>query len=427
MKPVIVEYPLGDDAPQSKLYYGIDVREALRLLPDQSVQMVATSPPYWGLRSYNVEGQLGLEETPQEYVENLVSVFREVRRVLRDDGVVWLNLGDSYVSTPTGNMGTKCGLDGVKSGSTRYAETVKTQYTKTQRPPVPAGMKMKDLVGIPWMVAFALRADGWYLRSDVIWAKNAVMPESVRDRPTKSHEYVFLLTKNERYFYDQDAIKEPHKFNRWSDRKIEDAAVLDSQYEGQAGKTSLLRGGATGFHPPGGRNKRTVWTVNPKPYKGSHFATWPEKLVEPMILAGSSEEGCCSSCGAPRVRVIEKKRIKGHNPVVTDDRKELHGPTYSRHKSAIPGGQSMVGYDARTVGWKPSCKCDAHTIPCTVLDPFSGSATTGLVAMKQGRNYIGIDINAEYLALATARLQERAAPEKVKEEDDEPNVLEFLT
>ena len=386
----------------------------------------------WGLRNYEVEGQLGLEDTPEEYVANLVAVFREIRRVLRDDGTAWLNLGDSYASTPTGNMGTKCGLHGAEDDASGYAETVRTQYTKTKRPPIPPGLKVKDLVGIPWRVAFALQADGWYLRSDVIWAKSAVMPESVRDRPTKNHEYVFLLTKKERYFYDQEAIREgltmkPQRRLKQRDSERDRAMRPDKKYLYELSEEPIQQGN------PGGRNKRTVWNVNPKPYKGAHFATWPEKLVEPMVLAGTSECGACAACGAPWQRIVTK-----------GEPDEDHKKSCGADKSGGYAGQAIKDYEGtgaenpsdvkrrileglrkRFYHWEPTCKCEANpTARCVVLDPFSGSATTGKVALEHGRDYVGIDLNADYLPLARARLTGRPAPEQ--DEDTEDSVLDLF-
>ena len=223
-----------------------DVRKVLKTLDDESVQCVVTSPPYWGLRDYGSEGQLGLEETPEEYVGNLVSVFQEVKRVLRKDGTVWLNLGDSFMD--------------------------------------------KSMVGIPWRVAFALQADGWYLRSDIIWNKPNPMPESIKDRPTKSHEYIFLLTKSKKYYYDNEAIKEP----------VQDSSIKRSMYGWDCDRPSTKNAsmGGEGIHTEkmgtrfvdlNGRNKRTVWKMNTKPYKEAHFATFPEELPETCIKAGTKK------------------------------------------------------------------------------------------------------------------------------------------
>ena len=253
-----------------------DCLEMLRTLPDASVQCCVTSPPYWGLRDYGVEGQLGLEATPDAYVQKMVEVFREVRRVLKDDGTCWLNLGDSYSGSgkgdnPNGKQGTNTG----------------TRFDSPTSGTVPVGLKAKDLVGIPWRVAFALQADGWYLRSDIIWHKPNPMPESVTDRPTKSHEYMFLLTKSERYFYDHEAIQEaltrPDEGGRKTPARFGGA---DKFVEAQ--KQSRLHSGNEYLGTANGkRNKRTVWTIATQPYAEAHFATFPPKLIEPCILAGS--------------------------------------------------------------------------------------------------------------------------------------------
>tara|TARA_R100001244_G_scaffold117879_1_gene87682 strand:+ start:20 stop:946 length:927 start_codon:yes stop_codon:yes gene_type:complete len=247
-----------------------DCREVLKTMPDKTYHTCVTSPPYWGLRDYGEDNQLGLEETPQEYVANLVEVFREVRRVLRDDGTVWLNLGDSYSSG-----GRKTTTNQTVRGDTDYGVT---------RPPVYKGIKPKDLVGIPWRVAFALQEDGWYLRQDIIWNKPNPMPESVKDRCTKSHEYIFLLSKKDKYYFDNESIKE-------------EAINKDNLSDSFVGKQ-----GTANYHVVSGgvgsdkkiydvKNKRSVWTVTTKPYKEAHFATYPPDLIEPCILAGCPEEG----------------------------------------------------------------------------------------------------------------------------------------
>lgn len=329
-----------------------DCIEQMRRLPDASVHTCVTSPPYFGLRDYGVDGQIGLEDTPEAFVARLVEVFREVRRVLRDDGTLWLNLGDSYAANRTYQVrstkgGPKHGI-GQSSGG------------KGSR--VPDGLKQKDLIGIPWRVAFALQADGWYLRQDIIWHKPNPMPESVRDRCTKAHEYIFMLSKRPRYYYDADAIKNPPS-----------EALLAQIQQGYAGTDSkdYGRGGAqsasgtksriienarkkmdkqrghsrrhAGFNDRWdamtkaeqaalGSNKRSVWTITTKPFNGAHFATFPPDLIEPCILAGCPEGG-------------------------------------------------------------------------TVLDPFGGSGTTAGVAMKHGRNAILCELNPEYAALVPARIE----------------------
>jgi len=249
-----------------------DCRESMRVLEPESVQVCVTSPPYWGLRDYGHAEQLGLERTPDEYVGKLVEVMREVRRVLRDDGTLWLNLGDSYTSTTKGSGGT----------SAKQVSKAGSFHNGSQR--LIPDTKPKDLVGIPWRVAFALQADGWWLRSDIIWAKPNPMPESVTDRPTKSHEYLFLLSKRERYYYDADAIKEPALFG--PSRPRDGVAPQGRKMLGHFGG---FRGGsrANDGDPSVGRNRRTVWTIPTQPYAGAHFAVMPEALVEPCILAGS--------------------------------------------------------------------------------------------------------------------------------------------
>ena len=285
-----------------------EATEALRLLPSGCCSTCVTSPPYYGLRNYGEAGQIGLEETPEEYTWRLVEVFREVRRVLKDDGTLWLNIGDSYATKEAAG-----------------------------------GVKRKDLNGIPWLLALALRSDGWYLRSDIIWHKPNTMPESAKDRPTRAHEYIFLLSKSPDYFYNAEAIREP-------------AAGLPGSQNPNArrrGNTKKFRGGNAYTHDQaaensasverkshglvpnetGTRNRRTVWTIATRPYKGAHFATFPEELVRPCVLAGSR-------------------------------------------------------------------------LGDTILDPFCGSGTTGAVAIQEGRDFIGIDINPKYCTMSEQRIKE---------------------
>jgi len=292
------------------IYEG-DSLEVLKTLPDESINCVVTSPPYWGLRDYGVEGQFGLEKTPEEYVEKLVKIFREVRRVLRDDGTVWLNLGDSYAGSSGSGGKTEKQVSNVGSfhgGGVRMSD----------------GLKPKDLVGIPWRVAFALQADGWYLRSDIIWHKPNPMPESVTDRPTKSHEYIFLLSKSKKYYYDVEAIREPHISSQKEIDRQHSEGIKDTNYA-----TSKNWSGGVGYNE-NGRNKRTVWTVNTKPYPEAHFAVFPEDLIVPCIKAGCPKDGI-------------------------------------------------------------------------VLDPFIGSGTTAKVAQRLGRNWVGIELNPDYIKLANKR------------------------
>jgi DNA modification methylase len=294
------------------IIYG-DCREKLKELEAESVQMCVTSPPYWGLRDYGHSGQLGLEETPELFVENLVKVFQEVKRVLRNDGTLWLNLGDSYSS-------------GGRTTTTNQSLRGDGDYG-VSRPKPSKGIKPKDLIGIPWRVAFALQADGWYLRQDIIWSKPNPMPESVTDRCTKSHEYIFLLSKSAKYFFNQ--LLEDLKPSTFNDRRLSTENFTeqrqDRNYPGNAQQGSGM------LKPTNGQaNKRSVWYIPTQPYHGAHFAVFPEKLIEPCILAGSK----------------------------TGD---------------------------------------------VVLDPFFGSGTTGEVAERFGRDYIGIELNEGYKPLQQKR------------------------
>ena len=303
-----------------------DVRSRLAEIPDKSVQCVVTSPPYWGLRDYGNDGQIGLEQTPQEYVAEMVSVFREVWRVLSDDGVLWLNLGDSY--KPSGNGSTKAGLNERYFGKTFESNKQSATEGHVDRSHLRAdGIKTKDLVGIPWRVAFALQDDGWYLRQDIIWAKPNPMPESVRDRCTKSHEYIFMLTKQPRYYFDNEAIKEEAKTPPTVRNKNAEG------YQADYPNGDRFSPGERVFGADGKRNKRDVWTIPTKPFKGAHFAVMPEAIVEPCVLASSR-----------------------------------------------PGD--------------------------TVLDPFTGSGTVAVVALRHGRNYVGTELNPEYADIAINRITE---------------------
>ena len=254
-----------------------DCIEGMRRLECQSVNTCVTSPPYFGLRDYGHDGQIGLEASPDAFVAKLVEVFREVRRVLRDDGTVWLNLGDSYARA--GGWSNNNGLDGVKRGEGNRAMSNMTGEGGASQK-LADGLKSKDLIGIPWRVAFALRADGWYLRQDIIWHKPNPMPESVRDRCTKAHEYVFLLSKSERYYFDSLAMQEP---------AVKGSANAGARnYTGVNGREVL---GGTQQDVTDNRNRRSVWTVATRPYKGAHFATFPPDLIRPCILAGCPMEG----------------------------------------------------------------------------------------------------------------------------------------
>ena len=414
MKPVTIRRTLGDRASVATLLYHERCLEFLRSIASESIHCVVTSPPYWGLRDYKGppliwggdpncvhewkdstvvrkgstngredlgstlvskgaaktlapgeendhggtrqyrkdpsevcsscdawRGQLGLEPTPERYVQNVVEVCREVHRVLRSDGTFWLNLGDSF---------SREGMEETEA---------------------------KEILGTPWRVAFALQAEGWRLRSDIVWQKLNPMPESVRDRPTKSHEFIFLLTKSSKYFYDCDAIREPWADSRqgaaqgYNQETPERISIGGKQRPQKAPKTD-------------GRNKRSVWAISAKPYPGAHFATFPPELPRLCVLAGTSAKGCCPMCLVPWER-----ESKG------------------------------------SLTFSAACGCPPHEpVPCTVLDPFSGSGTTGQVALNLGRDYIGLDVQAGYLKLATARIQNEDAPGE--EEESSGGILELL-
>ena len=315
-----------------------DATEGLRQLPDESVHCVVCSPPYWGLRDYGVAGQIGLEPTPDAYVAKMVDVFREVCRVLRDDGTLWLNLGDTYTSGGRADYGS-CAPDAKQA--THLA------IKSAKRAPLPPGLKPKDLIGIPWRVALALQADGWWLRADIIWAKPNPMPESVTDRPTKAHEYVFLLSKAERYFYDAEAIKEgasyigPNSpgsqaspYGQGFTRRAPEARARKNEQatdRRKAGFNGRWDAAEAAGETPLSRNKRSVWTIATAPFAEAHFATFPPELPEICIKAGCPKGG-------------------------------------------------------------------------TVLDPFAGAGTTGLVADRLQRNAIGIELNSDYAAMAQRRI-----------------------
>ena len=285
-----------------------------------SVNCCVTSPPYFGLRDYGNDEQIGLEETPEAFIESMVNVFREVKRVLADDGTLWLNLGDSYASAGGKSQpqpDASGGLGNKKLG-TRGEQGSSASYGGFERPnTISKGLKTKDLIGIPWRVALALQADGWYLRQDIIWSKPNPMPESVTDRCTKAHEYIFLLSKSPKYFYDADAISEPAIY-AGDDRGSRTDSRRGTECNSMSGKTGETR------------NKRSVWEVTTKPYSGAHFATFPPDLIKPCILAG---------CPA--------------------------------------GG--------------------------TVLDPFGGSGTTGMVALELGRSAELIELNPAYVEIIEGR------------------------
>ena len=345
------------------------------------VQMCVTSPPYFGLRDYGHPGQLGLEQTPDEYVAAMVEVFSLVWYLLADDGVLWLNLGDSYNAAGRTGHGTR---QGFKQGTNRAS----AEKADNCRPSV-ENLKPKDLIGIPWRVAFALQTAGWYLRQDIIWHKPNPMPESVTDRCTKAHEYLFLLSKSERYYFDNEAIKEPANPDNYR-ANASRRAVAPGQTP--QGKLDSERGGVMCET----RNRRSVWTVATKPYSGAHFATFPPALIEPCILAGTSQEGHCPKCGKRWERVVKRT---AENHTVRQDRQVATG-------GAITGGvgKNFPDVTTETLGFFPSCECGADPVPDVVFDPFMGSGTTAQVALQHGRRYLGCELNPDYEQLQKQRI-----------------------
>ena len=382
-----------------------DCIEVMRGMEPESVHCVVTSPPYWGLRSYGVEGAYGLEPTLNEYIERMVEAFREVRRVLRKDGQLWLNLGDAYAGSGKG-----MNADGTHSVGAKQETNIGslTAPVKSKRMPRGEGrwgggdsyvpeLKPKDLVGLPWRVAFALQADGWWLRSEIVWHKRNPMPESVTDRPTRAHEYVFLLSKSARYFYDADAIREPAATGVQRHRE---EPYTEYQAPGQVqNHMGKWHNGLTKEEQQAmGANKRTVWSIATQGFPGAHFATFPEKLVEPCILAGTSEKGVCGKCGVPWERVVAVEDAEGR----------LDKGYHDHHDDLGRGQRGVFSADGRptrtTTGFQPNCGHDAEPVPATVLDPFCGSGTTGVVALQHGRSFVGIELNPEYIALARKRI-----------------------
>ena len=369
-----------------------DCIDVLKKLSSGSVQCCVTSPPYFGLRAYlpgdhkDKIREIGAERTPDAYVAKLVDVFREVRRVLRDDGTVFLNLGDSYA----GSWGAR-GRGAHTNAPRADFEDKHGTGAVARHGFAEIGVKPKDLLGIPWRVAFALQADGWWLRSAIVWAKPNPMPESVTDRPTSAYEMVFLLAKSATYFYDADAIAETSVTNDVRRPYTSQGAKdLDSRAAWKSGEPRA----ATDFTK---RNARNVWTITPKPYKGAHFATMPPELAERCIKAGTSERGCCPTCRAPWGRVVKRQAMV----IRRSERTHELGRTRS-------SGTMLQPATSETIGWAPSCACPAHTpIPCTVLDPFGGAGTTALAALQNGRHAILVELNAAYVDIAKTRLQKK--------------------
>ncbi|MFA4928256.1 MAG: site-specific DNA-methyltransferase [Patulibacter sp.] len=459
------------------------VLAALRKLPDKSVQFIMTSPPYLWLRNYKIKGQIGLEKTPKEFIEILVEVFRECWRVLRDDGTFWLNMGDSYAGSgkgPSGHTGLGCQED--------------RQGFHDENVHVPKGWKAGDLMGIPWLLAFALRDAGWYLRTDIVWHKPNPMPESNKTRPTRAHEFLFLFAKSGKvqfwthptfegtrkkpapdyyfvnnqtseegeppenwknltyvdeetgkksklwsrrnrwigwkYFYDAEAIREPASSSYAKDKRPEgilrqrcnDNTKYDreeSQFrkvrslhkQEEIGKATYADLNKSGRGHTPTANKRDVWKIPTTQRKEKHFASFPDRLVEEAIKAGSSEAGCCPRCGAPYFRRVHRIastmniRVRDGKKGIISDKSGL-GVQYEASEGEIADyGPEEAGI-CETLGWAPTCDCNAgDPIPCTVMDPFCGRGTVLIVGRRMSRSGIGIDLNPDYCQMVKKNLE----------------------
>lgn len=487
--------------------------DEMKKLEGDSVHCAVSSPPYWGLRDYGIDpsvwggdpkcehvfversfcahcsawrGTFGLEPTPELFIEHLVEIFEEVRRILRPDGTLWLNLGDSYAGSGRGGnvQGTSTLEGGQESQSASQVDRVRRGRGSTLDAgfhqsavsagdagrawtPPPAGLKQKDLVGIPWMAAFALRAAGWWLRQDIVWHKPNPMPESTTDRCTKAHEYLFLLTKSERYVYDAVAISEEASPNSNARKPGPNSLELvdrtpRSRKPAVTPKSAPANSGIKAnesYHEASGdlvatRNKRSVWTVATAPFAEAHFATFPPALIEPCIEAGTSERGCCVHCAAPWERITSKSRSNESGSGKSGKNPEGKGGSNAQHAGTPDVVRNGPVITTTTLGWWPICKCDglpdippypekprrpefeheeafrtalaiwsenARTIdgarkamcdaeggrktePATVLDPFGGAGTTGLVADRLQRSAVLIEMNPEYAAMARKRI-----------------------
>ena len=365
-----------------------DCRDVMRRMIAEGVkvQMCVTSPPYWGLRDYGVEGQIGLEATPEEFIATMVEVFRMVRELLEEDGTLWLNLGDSYAND--GKWGGETG------GKQSYLDD--NNRKRVGREKRRTGLKPKDLCGIPWRVAFALQADGWYLRQDIIWSKPSPIPESVTDRCTKSHEFLFLLSKSPKYYFDAHAIREEASYGNHHRTVFDNVPPVPP---GQPPHVGLR-------HAPGpeaGRNKRSVWTIPSEAFPDAHFATFPKKLVEPCILAGTSERGHCPECEKRWVRETEVS----YQDALGGSRRGANNNLKGRGEFGVRINDRALKV-VETLGFRPTCDHGLEPVPDIVLDPFLGSGTVSEVAQRLGRGWIGIELNPSYTPMQCRRTAQTA-------------------
>jgi DNA modification methylase len=453
VEPVLTEFTKVQKGEKDYAILQGSCLELMRGLPENSIQTVITSPPYFGLRNYGTDpqiwggskecehdwgvtqprrlrtehdvknpesiqlhntganhglpttstcvkcgawrGELGLEPTPELFVEHLVWIFREVRRILREDGTVWLNIADSYWAgkgqSGQGDSGYQEERESLNRGHHQIAGKGLTRPQDGRH----STIKPKDLCLVPQRLAIALQADGWYVRSEVIWSKRNCMPESVTDRPTRSHEQIWLLTKSRNYYYDIDAIREPHA--ETSLKRIERPLTLSSNVEGRAinteGETDMKR-----FCHPAGANCRTVWHMSTTQFRGKHYAGYPLDLPKRCILAGTSAHGRCAECGTPWRRDTETVSLERFDLDPAD-------PRYRPSRYDVKYKNVGMRYSQVTdKGWAKDCDCATDAVlPCLVLDPFNGSGTTGLVALQNGRSYIGLELNPEYVQMTKER------------------------
>jgi DNA modification methylase len=378
-----------------------DVFDKLKELDNNSIDCVVTSPPYWGLRDYGVPGQLGLEPTYQEHIQNIVKLFRTMKPKLKESATVWLNYGDSYAATVNG---TKVKDMKKNLQKNRIENKGKTNGVYDDRgfidkpfSTIQGTLKPKDLVMIPNRIAIALQDDGWWIRSEIIWHKPNPMPESTKDRPTSAHEKIWLITKNKKYYYDADAIKEPVK--EISKKRVQYG--LKHKHPNNIGVAippiNTEKMGERFCNSDGKRNKRNVWTITTKPFKDAHFATFPKDLIEPCIKAGCPEK-VCVECGKPQVKEFYRK--EKYNPGYGNQ----HTPK-GTHKKIGGVYQKWLEKNPPKTTIKPSCDCNADFKPGVVFDPFGGSGTTGIVAKSLNRKSIIIELNPEYIKIAKKRIE----------------------
>jgi DNA modification methylase len=369
------------DEKQKFMLINNDALSALKEIPDNTFHTVVTSPPYWQLRDYFVSEQLGQESTPEEYIKRLVEIMGEVKRVLRKDGTCWFNIGDGYNNSSGFERTSDWKREGRKGGSSD-----KKAFKHSS-------IKTKDLIGMPWRLAFAFQEAGWYLRCDVVWGKSNPMPDGAKDRPTRGHEYIFLLTKSSKYFYDYYAVLE----------NTDEHPDKEQGFGANVQEGTFRQDQERSFQHYGKRNMRSVWKTSVASFKGKHYATFPLKLIDPCIKAGTSEYGCCVNCGTPWVRKFEKIE------------KEIEKEGTKKHTESgsnlFPEIKVKKEYKLYLVerGWQKQCTCETDEVKsCIVLDPFSGMATTGLASIRYKQNYVGIELNKEYQAHSRQRLSENS-------------------